>query len=96
MQGGVRLPTCVGTGTVSTPAFGAYRLPVRTFLAPKFYFIFLCTLDASLAHLSVIFNLSFGKLSVLPENDIETQSDDAESYKQQGCEKYFHVLVDEA
>ena len=82
--------------TSASPIAAGYRIAVLVLLAPKFYFIFLCTLDASLAHLSVIFNLSFGKLSVLPENDVETQSDDAESYKQQGCEKYFHVLVDEA
>ena len=78
-----------GAATAAT-VFAALRFAVGAFLAPKFYFIFFCALDAPLAHLPVVFNLGFRKLSVLPEDDIETESDDAEAYKYQCREKYFH------
>ena len=55
----------------STTSFRACRFAVRAFLAPHFYFIFFGTLDSSLAHLSVVLDLCFRKLSVLPENDVE-------------------------
>ena len=65
----------------SAAAFAALRLAVRTLLAPKFYFIFLRALDAPLAHLLIVFNLSLRKLSVLPEDDVEAQADYAQGHK---------------
>ena len=82
--------------TSASPIAAGYRIAVLVLLAPYFNLFFLGALDASLAHFPVIFNLSLRKFSILPENDIETQSYDAEAYKQQGCKKHFHVLVDEA
>ena len=59
------------------------RVSVLVLLAPKLYFILLCALDASLAHLDVVLDLSLRELAVLPEDDVEAQSADAESYKYQ-------------
>ena len=59
------------------------RVSVLVLLAPKLYFILLCALDASLAHLDVVLDLSLRELAVLPEDDVEAQSEDAESYKYQ-------------
>ena len=61
--------------TAGAPAFAADRVTVLVFLAPKFYFLFLGALDASLAHLLVVLDLSLGELAVLPEDDVETESE---------------------
>ena len=66
------------------------RRAVRVLLAPKLYFIFFSAFDTSLAHLDVVLDFSFGELAVLPENDIETQTENAQSYKHKRCEKYLH------
>ena len=78
-----------GAATAAT-VFAALRFAVGTFLAPKFYFIFFCALDAPLAHLPVILDLGLRKLSVLPEDDVETEPDYAEAHKYKCCKKYFH------
>ena len=62
-------------------AIAALRLAVRTLLAPNLYFFFFSALDASLAHLSVVFNLSLRELAVLSENDIEAEPEDAKCDK---------------
>ena len=62
-----------GAATAAT-VFAALRFAVGTFLAPKFYFVFFSALDASLPHLSIVLNLSFGELAVLSENDIEAEA----------------------
>ena len=57
------------------------RITVLVFLPPKLDFIFFSTLYSSLAHLDIVLYLGFGKLSVLPEDDVEAQSENAEAYK---------------
>ena len=82
-------PACSSAAVASatsTASFRACRFAVRAFLAPKFYFIFFGALDSSLAHLPVVLDLCFRKLSVLPEDDVEAQAEDAESYKYQSCQ----------
>ena len=69
----------------ATAALTAYRFAVWAFLAPQLYFIFFGTLDTSLAHLSVVLDLCFRELSVLPEDDVEAKTEDTESYKYQSC-----------
>ena len=54
---------------------------VRVLLAPKLYFIFFGAFDTSFAHLDVVLDLSLRELAVLPENDIEAQTENAQSYK---------------
>ena len=44
-------------------------------------FIAALLLDASLTHLPVVLNLSLREFSVLPENDVEAQAENAECYK---------------
>ena len=61
--------------TAGASAFAADRVTVLVFLAPKFYFLFLGALDASLAHLLVVLDLSLGELAVLPEDDVEAESE---------------------
>ena len=65
----------------SAASFAALRLAVRTLLAPDLYFFFFGALDAPLAHLSVVLDLGFRKLSVLPEDDVEAESYYAKAYK---------------
>ena len=74
------------TSTVAT-----LRLSVRTLLAPNFYFFFFSALDASLAHLSVVFNLGLRELAVLSEDDVETKSENAEAYQYKCCNKNLHI-----
>ena len=76
--------TSFSRSTTSTSAFVAGdRVAVLVLLAPKFYFFFLCALDASLAHLLIVLDLSLRELSVLPENDVEAQTEYAKSDKYQ-------------
>ena len=72
-------------------AVAALRLAVRTFLAPNLYFFFFSALDASLAHLSVVFNLSLRELAVLSEDDVEAKSENAEAYQYKCCNKNLHI-----
>ena len=94
--------TSISRATTSTAAFVAGdRVAVLVFLAPKFYFFLLGTLDASLAHLLVVLDLCLRKLSVLPEDDVEAKTEDAKSYECYRCDQYLHYfinkfLVDEA
>ena len=75
-----------------TSAIATLWLAVRTFLAPKFYFVFFSALDASLTHLSVVFNLSIRELSVLPEYDVEAQTEYAESDQDKCCNENLHII----
>ena len=73
---GTFLMTSIPRATASTAAFVAGdRVAVLVFLAPKFYFFFFSALDASFAHLLVVLNLGFRKLSVLPEDYVEAQAE---------------------
>ena len=63
---------------------------VRVLLAPKLYFVFLCTLDTPLTHLLIVLDFCFRELAVLSENDIETQAEDAQTNKYKCRKKYFH------
>ena len=72
-------------------AFTAFRLAVRAFPAPYLHLFFLGALDASLTHLPVVLNLGFRKFSVLPEDDVEAETEDAECYKKQSGKKYLHI-----
>ena len=90
LSGTVLSAIATRTATCASSFIAGYRVAVLVFLAPKFYFIFLRTLDASLAHLPVVFNLSLRKLSVLPEDDVEAKSEYAEPDKYQSCKKYLH------
>ena len=60
------------------------RVSVLILLSPKLDLVFLCALDASFAHFDIVLYLSLRKLSVLPEDDVEAKSEDAESDKYQG------------
>ena len=66
----------VASATAAT-AFAALWLAVWAFLAPKFYFVFFCALDASLLHFTIVFDLCFWKLTIFSEDDIETQTENA-------------------
>ena len=67
----------VSRAAASAPAFVAgYGIAVLVLFAPKFHFFLLGALDASLAHLLVVLDLSLRKLTVLPEDDIETETED--------------------
>ena len=82
--------------TTSTSSFVAGdRVAVLVLLAPKLYLVLLGALDASLAHLDIVLYLGLRKLSVLPEDDVEAESEYAESDKNQCSKQNFH-LVDEA
>ena len=79
-----RLMTSFSRSTTSTSAFVAGdRVAVLVLLAPKFYFFFLCALDASLSHLPVILDLCFRELAILPEDDVEAQAEYAQAHKDQ-------------
>lgn len=72
-------------------AVATLRLAVRAFLAPNFQFFFFSALDASLAHLSVVFNLSLRELAVLSEDDVEAEPKNAETYQYKCCNKNLHI-----
>ena len=77
--------------TTSTSAIVAgNRVAVLVLLAPKLYLVLLGALDASLAHFLVVFDLCFRELAVLTENDVETESEDTETYKYYSSQKDFH------
>ena len=77
--------------TTSTSAvIAGDRVAVLVLLAPKLYLVLLGALDASLAHFLVVFNLCFRELAVLTEDDVETESEDTETYKYYSCQKDFH------
>ena len=82
---GLRLLVAVVAFATTTTAIAALRLTIGAFASPHFYFIFFCTLDASLAHLNVVFNFSFRKLAVFPEDDVETQTEYAKSDQDKCC-----------
>ncbi len=88
----VQILFAVGTAA-GTAAFVADRRAVRVLPAPKFHFLLLGAFDASLAHLPVVLNLGFGKFSVLPEDDVEAESEYAETDKYNGCNQYLHQLM---
>ncbi len=73
-----------------TSAFVADRCAVRVLLAPKFHFLLLGALDAPLAHLPVVLDFSFRKVTVLPENDVEAHPEDAEAYKYDSSQQNLH------
>ena len=75
----------VVASAAAATAFTALRLAVGAVLAPMFYFIFLRALDAPLAHLLIVFNLSLRKLSVLPEDYVEAQTEYAKAYENNCC-----------
>ena len=88
------MTSLTGTATSAASVTAGYGIAVLVFLAPKFYFILLGTLDASLAHLLVVLDLCVRKSSVLPEDDVETQSEDAKAYKYQGCKQNLHLVYE--
>ena len=80
-----RLSAGRGRATTCTSTLAAFsRGAVGVLLSPKLYFLFLGALDASLAHLHIVLDLCFGKLSVLPEDDVEAQAEYAQTDKYQG------------
>ena len=77
--------------TTSTSAvIAGDRVAVLVLLAPKLYLVLLGALDASLAHFLVVFDLCFRELAVFTEDDVETESEDTETYKYYSCQKDFH------
>ena len=72
LSGTEYLVTISTRSATCTAPVSADRIAVLVLLAPKFYFFFLCALDASLAHLLVVLYLRFRELAVLPEYDVET------------------------
>ena len=95
------MASLAGTATSASSVIAGHGVAVLVFLAPKFYFFLLGTLDASLAHLLVVLDLCLRKLSVLPEDDVEAKTEDAKSYEYYRCDQYLHYfinkfLVDEA
>ena len=73
------------TATSAAVVIAGYRIAVAVFLAPKLDFFLLCALDAPLPHLDIVLNLSLGKLPVLPEYDIEAETEYAQCDKDQRC-----------
>ena len=87
-----RLSAGRGRAATCTSTLAAFsRGAVGVLLSPKLYFLFLGALDASLAHLQVVFDLCLRELSVLSEDDVETQSENAQTYKNQSCKQNFHI-----
>ena len=83
------------SGAVTASEIAAGRIPFPVLPAPEPQFFFLCADDPALAHLLVPAYLSLGEMPVLPEYDVETQSDHAQSDKDQGSKKNFpHILSD--
>ncbi len=74
-------------------AFIADRGAVRVFPAPEFHLLLLGALDAPLAHLPVVLNLSLRKLPVLSEDDVEAEAEYAEADKYDSGDKYLHQLM---
>ena len=75
LSGTVLSAVATRTATCASSFVAGYRVAVLVFLAPKFYFFFFSALDASFAHLLVVLNLGFRKLSVLPEDYVEAQAE---------------------
>ena len=76
LSGTEYLVTSFTRSAASTSSFIAgYRVAVLVLLAPKFHFLFLGALDAPLAHLLVVLDLSLRELAVLPEDDVEAKSE---------------------
>ena len=95
------MASLVGTAARTSALITGDGIAVLVLLAPQFYFILLGALDASLAHLDVVLDLCFRELTVLPEDDVEAQSEDAQSDKHYGSKQDLHFslsvnLVDEA
>ena len=77
--------TVASRPAASAAAFVACdRISILILLSPKLDLVFLGTLDASFSHFYIVLYLSLRKLSVLPEDDVEAKSEDAESDKYQG------------
>ena len=57
---------------------------------PTGHFLGLGTFDAKFLHVLVALYFSVGEMSVFAEYDVETQSDNAQSDKDESSEKYFH------
>ena len=74
-----------GTAAPASAVVAGYGSAVLVFLTPKLYFLFLCALDTALAHLPVVFNLCLRKLSVLPEDYVEAQTENAKAYENNCC-----------
>ena len=93
-----------GTAAPASAVVAGYGSAVLVFLTPKLYFLFLCALDTALAHLDNVLYLRLRKLSDLPEDDIEAETEYSKPDKSQSCYKNFHKqmsdnyrsLVDEA
>ena len=60
-------------------------------LAPESHFLLLGTADAEFSHLLVTADLRIGKLTVLAEDDVEAEADDAEGHDGQS-DKVYHVV----
>ena len=90
---GLRLSAVRRTATARASAFiASHGVPVLVFLSPELYFILFGALDSSLAHLHVLLYLRLGKFPVLPEDDVEAHSENAQGNKYQSSNKYFHIL----
>lgn len=77
--------TVASRPAASAAAFVACdRISILILLSPKLDFVFFGTLDTPLAHLDIVLYLSLRELAVLPEDDVEAKSEDAESDKYQG------------
>ena len=79
LSGTEYLVTISTRSATCTAPVSADRIAVLVLLAPKFYLFFLGALDAPLAHLDIILDLSLRELAVLPENDIEAQTENTQS-----------------
>ena len=76
--------TVASRPAASAAAFVACdRISILVLLSPKLDLVLLGTLDAPLAHLDIFLDLSLRELAVLPEDDVEAKSEDAESDKYQ-------------
>ena len=94
LSGTEYLVTCFARSTTSISALiTGDGIAVLILLAPKFHLFFLGALDSSLAHFNIVLDLSFRKLSVLPEDDVEAKSEYAKSDKNQGSKQDFHLSL---
>ena len=82
-----------GSATSASSFIAGYRIAVHVLLAPKLHLLFLGAFDASLAHFLVVLDLCLRKLSVLPENDVEAQTEYAKRHEDDRCDYYFHQLM---
>ena len=73
--------------TVGASEIFAGEILSGAFPAPEFHLLVLCAGDAELAHFLVPADFRFREFAVFPENDVETQPENAESHEYDGSDE---------